>query len=91
MRQNRERRLCIVIANSHVRPLARHSVRTERWEGDFVLMELLYCGVVIVQEPVPIEIHRSLARKSQPLMVEPIVDLDDPELFRSVTPSQSSH
>src|SRR5437762_1451946 len=81
MRQNRKSCLCVVIASSQVRPLAHDSFRTERGEGDL--------GLPISQFYAFTKRYR--AGKSKPLVVEAIVDLDDPELIRCVTANQSSH
>src|ERR1700733_4555884 len=80
MRQRRERCFSVVIADSDVRPLAQHSVRSEGWKCKFVLIELNLYRVIRRDESADEEgrSNSTHTRKPQPLVIEPVVDLNEP-------------
>src|SRR5450432_94025 len=81
VRQHGIRCFSVVIADSDVRPLAHHSVRRERRKCNFVLIKLDLHRVISCDESAGEEgrSDSSHARKLQPLVIEPVVDLNDPE------------
>src|SRR5579862_218988 len=93
MRQRGERCFPVVIADSGVRPLAQYSVRSERWKCEFVLIELNLYRVIRRDESADEEgrSNSTHARKPQPLVIEPVVDLNDPEFFGGAIENQPLH
>jgi hypothetical protein len=89
MRQLRERDFDVSTFSMQKGPLGRHPFRRERWEGKFVPPELLLNGRKPVHKrrrPIRREqlgcVDGSTPGISQPFVIEPVIDLNHPELLR---------
>src|SRR5581483_12241912 len=66
----------------HIRPLPQDSAWSKGWECNLVLVELIQRSVVSAHESRKLEGYDSFSGELQPFLVEPVVDLNDPDLCR---------